>query len=32
MTLGHSRHGDEEAVWDQKLDTFLRATAKTPIL
>jgi transposase len=24
MTLGHSRHGYEEAVWDQKLDTFLR--------
>ncbi len=24
MTLGHSRHGYEEAVWDQKLATFLR--------
>jgi transposase len=24
MTLGRSRHGYEEAVWDQKLDTFLR--------
>lgn len=24
MTLGHSRHGYEEAVWDQRLDTFLR--------
>ena len=24
MTLCHSRHGYEEAVWDQKLDTFLR--------
>jgi transposase len=24
MTLGHSRHGYEEAVWDQKLGTFLR--------
>jgi transposase len=24
MTLGHSRHGYEEAVWDQKLETFLR--------
>jgi transposase len=24
MTLGHSRHGCEEAVWDQKLETFLR--------
>ena len=24
MTLGCSRHGYEEAVWDQKLDTFLR--------
>ncbi len=23
MTLGHSRHGYEEAVWDQKLYTFL---------
>ena len=23
MTLGHSRHGYEEAVWDQKLATFL---------
>jgi len=23
MTLGHSRHGYEEAVWDQKLETFL---------
>ena len=22
-TLGHSRHGYEEAVWDQKLATFL---------
>ena len=25
MTLGCSRHGYEEAVWDQKLETFLRA-------
>lgn len=24
LTLGHSRHGYEEAVWDQKLETFLR--------
>lgn len=24
LTLGHSRHGYEEAVWDQQLDTFLR--------
>lgn len=24
LTLGHSRHGYEEAVWDQKLATFLR--------
>ena len=24
MTLGHSRHGYEEAAWDQKLETFLR--------
>ena len=24
MTLGHSRHGYKEAVWDQKLETFLR--------
>ena len=24
MTLGHSRHGYEEAVWDQRLETFLR--------
>jgi transposase len=24
MTLGHSRHGYEEAVWDQKLATLLR--------
>lgn len=24
MTLGCSRHGYEEAVWDQKLETFLR--------
>jgi transposase len=24
MTLGHSRHGYEETVWDQKLETFLR--------
>jgi len=24
MALGHSRHGYEEAVWDQKLETFLR--------
>lgn len=24
MTLGHSRHGYEEAVWDQRLATFLR--------
>jgi len=24
ITLGHSRHGYEEAVWDQKLETFLR--------
>ena len=24
MTVGHSRHGYEEAVWDQKLETFLR--------
>jgi hypothetical protein len=24
MTLGHSRHGYEEAVWDQKLEMFLR--------
>ena len=24
MTLGHSRHGYEEAVWDQKIETFLR--------
>jgi transposase len=23
LTLGHSRHGYEEAVWDQKLETFL---------
>jgi transposase len=24
MTLGHSRHGYEEAVWDQTIETFLR--------
>jgi transposase len=24
MTLCHSRHGYEEAVWDQKLETFVR--------
>jgi transposase len=24
MTLGHSRHGYEEAIWDQKVETFLR--------
>jgi len=24
LTLAHSRHGYEEAVWDQRLDTFLR--------
>jgi transposase len=24
LTLGHSRHGYEEAIWDQKLETFLR--------
>jgi transposase len=24
LTLGHSRHGYEEAVWDQKLETSLR--------
>jgi len=24
LTLGHSRHGYEEAVWDQQLETFLR--------
>ncbi len=24
MTLSHSRHGYEEAVWDQALETFLR--------
>jgi hypothetical protein len=24
MTLRHSRHGYEEAAWDQKLETFLR--------
>ena len=24
LTLGHSRHGYEEAVWDQKRETFLR--------
>jgi len=24
LTLGHSRHGYEEAVWDQTLETFLR--------
>jgi hypothetical protein len=24
MTRGHSRHGYEEAAWDQKLETFLR--------
>jgi transposase len=24
MTLGRSRHGYEEAVWDQRLETFLR--------
>jgi len=24
LTLGHSRHAYEEAVWDQKLETFLR--------
>ena len=24
MTLGHSRHGYEEAAWDQRLETFLR--------
>lgn len=24
LTLGHSRHGYEEAVWDQKIETFLR--------
>jgi transposase len=23
MTLCHSRHGYEEAVWDQKLESFL---------
>ena len=27
MTLGHSRHGYEEAAWDQKLETFLRLHA-----
>lgn len=24
MTLGHSRHGYEEAVWEQRVETFLR--------
>jgi transposase len=24
LTLSHSRHGYEEAVWDQRLETFLR--------
>jgi hypothetical protein len=24
MTLGHSRHGYEKAVWDQKFETFIR--------
>ena len=24
LTMAHSRHGYEEAVWDQKLETFLR--------
>lgn len=24
LTLGHSRHGYEEAVWDQRLETFLQ--------
>ena len=24
MTMGHSRHGYEEAVWDQTVETFLR--------
>jgi transposase len=24
MTLGHSRHGYEEAAWDQTIETFLR--------
>jgi len=24
LTLAHSRHGYEEAVWDQKVETFLR--------
>lgn len=24
LTLGHSRHGYEEAAWDQRLETFLR--------
>jgi transposase len=24
LTLSHSRHGYEEAVWDQKIETFLR--------
>jgi transposase len=24
LTLSHSRHGYEEAVWDQQLETFLR--------
>jgi transposase len=28
MTLCHSRHGYEEAVWDQKLATFLRLHEK----
>jgi hypothetical protein len=28
MTLCHSRHGYEEAVWDQKVETFLRLHEK----
>ena len=32
MTLGHSRHGYEEAVWDQKLETFLRPACDLPPL
>ncbi len=28
LTLGHSRHGYEEAVWDQAIETFLRLHEK----
>ena len=30
LTLGHSRYGYEEAVWDQQLDTFVRLCRYRP--